>query len=161
MDERKREQDDTQIKRETDVRGSLGVPPSGSIEEESRTRAAIAETAERAHIDARPDRGGRMGDDHAKSQTRVRAALPQHILIKRPPQIDAEQAWKQRKRLRPAGEGLLPAEHHTAQAVQHDEGQNQEPAHEAGHALQRSFHAYTGISEGANRVRSPAKMCLA
>ena len=50
MDERKREHDDTQIKRETDVRGSLGVPPSGSIEEESRTRDEIAETAERNRV---------------------------------------------------------------------------------------------------------------
>jgi hypothetical protein len=50
MDEPKREQDNTQIKRDTDVRGSLGVPPSGSIEEESRTRDEITETAERDRV---------------------------------------------------------------------------------------------------------------
>ena len=50
MDERKRGQDDTQIKRDTDVRGSLGVPPSGSIEEKSRTPDEIAETAERDRV---------------------------------------------------------------------------------------------------------------
>ena len=50
MDERKRGQDNTQIKRDTDVRGSLGVPPSGSIEEESRTRDEITETAERDRV---------------------------------------------------------------------------------------------------------------
>lgn len=50
MDERKRGQDETQITRDTDVRGSLGVPSSGSIEEESRTRDEIAETAERDRV---------------------------------------------------------------------------------------------------------------
>jgi len=50
MDERKRGQDNTQIKRDTDVRGSLGVPPSGSNEEESRTRDEIAETTERKRV---------------------------------------------------------------------------------------------------------------
>jgi len=50
MDERKRGQDNTQIKRDTDVRGSLGVPPSGSIDEESRTRDEITETAERDRV---------------------------------------------------------------------------------------------------------------
>ena len=50
MDERKRGQDNTQIKRDTDVRGSLGVPPSGSNEEESRTRDEIAETTERNRV---------------------------------------------------------------------------------------------------------------
>ena len=53
MDERKRDRDDTQIKRETDVRGSLGVPPGGSVDEESRTRDAITRTAERDRL--RPD----------------------------------------------------------------------------------------------------------
>jgi hypothetical protein len=50
MDEPKKGQDNTQIKRDTDVRGSLGVPPSGSIEEESRTRDEITETAERDRV---------------------------------------------------------------------------------------------------------------
>jgi hypothetical protein len=44
MDERKRERDDTQIKRDTDVRGSLGVPPGGTVDEESRTRDEITGT---------------------------------------------------------------------------------------------------------------------
>ena len=50
MDERTRGQDDTQIKRDTDVRGSLGVPPSGLNERESRTGDEIAETAERDRV---------------------------------------------------------------------------------------------------------------
>jgi len=50
MDERKRSQDDTQIKRDTVVRGSLGVPPGGSTDEESRTRDEIPETAERDRV---------------------------------------------------------------------------------------------------------------
>ena len=69
MDERKREQDDTQIKRQTDVRGSLGVPPSGSIEEESRTRDEIAETAERNRV-----RSHVVEDDDRMSERR-RSAL--------------------------------------------------------------------------------------
>ena len=60
MDERKRGQDNTQLKRDTDVRGSLGVPPSGSIEDESRTRDEIAEAAEpdrvRSHVIEDDDR---------------------------------------------------------------------------------------------------------
>lgn len=50
MDERKRGQDDTQIKRDTNVRGSLGVPPSGSVDEESRTRDEMTGTAERDRV---------------------------------------------------------------------------------------------------------------
>jgi hypothetical protein len=53
MNERKREPDDTQIKHDTDVRGSLGVPPGGSVDEESRTRDEITGTAERDRM--RPD----------------------------------------------------------------------------------------------------------
>jgi hypothetical protein len=50
MDERKKEQDNTQIKRDTDVRGSLGVPPSGSVEEESQKREQIKDTPERDRV---------------------------------------------------------------------------------------------------------------
>ena len=51
--ETERERDDTQIKRDTDVRGSLGMPPGGSVDEESRTRDEITGTAERDRL--RPD----------------------------------------------------------------------------------------------------------
>jgi hypothetical protein len=50
MDERKKGEENTRIKRETDVRGSLGVPPSGSKEEESRNRDDVAEAAERDRV---------------------------------------------------------------------------------------------------------------
>ena len=50
MEERKREQYNTKIKRDTDVRGSLGVPPSGSGEEESQKREQIQDTAERDRV---------------------------------------------------------------------------------------------------------------
>jgi hypothetical protein len=60
MDERNKEQDDTQIKRDTAVRGSLGVPPRGTEDEASASREEITGTAERertrSHVPEDDDR---------------------------------------------------------------------------------------------------------
>jgi hypothetical protein len=45
MDERTKAEQNTQIKRDTEVRGSLGVPPSGAPDEDdSRMREDISDT---------------------------------------------------------------------------------------------------------------------
>ena len=63
MDERNKEQDDTQIKRDTAVRGSLGVPPSGTAAEDSASREKISGTTERERVRSHvPEDDDRMSE---------------------------------------------------------------------------------------------------
>jgi hypothetical protein len=50
MDERKKDLENPQINRDTDVRGSLGVPPGAAGEEETRKRDELTETADRDRV---------------------------------------------------------------------------------------------------------------